>query len=253
MCGIELKFVPHVRCDMDSNQKRRLCNAMLKHKKVLANLVDVKLNEFEEIDSPISALDNKTIRQLIMDLETESGEKIFTTIERSWQGDLTAWVKRKCKAEAEVFTTHMAAWLVKLHGSSIMTKLDPDIQKIVKTVEWREGVPLYPEEAETEDASKIELDWLIDIKELELARGDDKSVTMDDITIGLFGDQSFFSTNQTQNQDDKLQGNFHQSLALRELDTSTGDTEHELDQTTTVVFAQGSKGVEGHSKLSALT
>ena len=93
-----------------------------------------------------------------MDLDTDSGEKIFTTIERSWQGDITAQAKRKCKAEAEAFATHMAAWLVKLHRSSIITKLDTDIQKIEKTVEWREGVPLYLEEAQTEDKSKIELD-----------------------------------------------------------------------------------------------
>ena len=52
----------------------------------------------------------------------------------------------------------MAAWLVKLHRDSIMAKLDPDMQKIVKTVEWREGVPLYPEETEIEDACKMKID-----------------------------------------------------------------------------------------------
>ena len=80
-----------------------------------------------------------------------------------------------------------------------MAKLDLDIQKIVKTVEQREGVPLYPEEAEIEDACKMEIDWLIDIKELETTGGDDKSVTMDDISIQSFGDRLFFSVNQTQN------------------------------------------------------
>ena len=125
---------------------------------MLANLVEFKLIEFEEIDSLISNLENKTIRQLIMDLETEGKEKIFIAIERSWQGDLTLWAKRKYKAEAEVFSAHMVAWLVKLHGDSIITKLDLDMQKIVKMVEWREGVPLYSEEAEIEDACKMKID-----------------------------------------------------------------------------------------------
>jgi len=63
---------------------------MIKHKQVLANLVDYRLTEFEEIDSPISALQGKTIRQLIMDLKTEKGETIFIAIERSWQGEQVA-------------------------------------------------------------------------------------------------------------------------------------------------------------------
>ena len=127
MYGIELRFIPHMRYDMDSKQKQCLRNAMIKHKQVLANLVEFKLIEFEEIDLPISNLENKIIRKLIIDLKTEGKEKIFIAIERSWQGDLTLWVKRKYKAEAEVFSAHMAAWLVKLHRDSIMAKLDLDI------------------------------------------------------------------------------------------------------------------------------
>ena len=56
---------------------------MIKHKQVLANLVDFKLTEFEEINLPIRDLNDRTIRQLIMDLKTESRETIFITIERS--------------------------------------------------------------------------------------------------------------------------------------------------------------------------
>ena len=91
-----------MRCDIDCNQKRRLCNAILKHKQVLANLADFKLNEFEDIDSPIGTVKNQTFRQLIMDLKTASGEKIFAAIERSWQGDLTASAKRKHKKKQKL-------------------------------------------------------------------------------------------------------------------------------------------------------
>ena len=51
---------------------------------VLANLVEFKLTDFEDIDSLIKNLDNKTIRELIMNLEFKSGDKIFIIIERSW-------------------------------------------------------------------------------------------------------------------------------------------------------------------------
>ena len=94
------------------------------------------------------------------------------------------------------------------------------------------------------DPSKMKIDWLIDIKELETTGVDDKSVAMDDMSIGSFGSQSFFSTTQSQNQDYYLQGDTHQSLAPREEDPI---------QNTTVAFAQSSQSVEGYGMPSALT
>ena len=41
---------------------------------------------------------------------------------------------------------------------SIIAKLNLDMQSLVKTVVWRDDVPLYPEEAEIKDVSKINLD-----------------------------------------------------------------------------------------------
>ena len=57
---------------------------MIMHDQVLANLVEYKLTDFEDIDSSIKNLDNKTIRELIMTLESKSSDKIFIAIERSW-------------------------------------------------------------------------------------------------------------------------------------------------------------------------
>ena len=75
---------------MDSKNKQRLRNAMIKHKQVLANLVEFKLNDFQDIDSPISVLQGKTIRQLIMDLKTKDSKTIFIAVETNWQGEQVA-------------------------------------------------------------------------------------------------------------------------------------------------------------------
>ena len=56
---------------------------------MLANLVEFKLIDFEDINSSIKNLDNKMIRELIMNLESKSSDKIFIAIEWSWQGELT--------------------------------------------------------------------------------------------------------------------------------------------------------------------
>ena len=131
---VELWFMPYMRYDMDSRQKQWLHNVMMMHSQVLANLVEYKLIDFEDIDSSIKNLDNKTIRELIMNLESKSGNKIFITIKWLWQGELILWVKRKVKVDAEIYLSHMAVWLTKIHGMSIIAKLDLDMQNLVKTV-----------------------------------------------------------------------------------------------------------------------
>ena len=69
------------------------------------------------------------------------------------------------------------------------------MQNLVKTVIQRDNVLLYPEEAEIEDTSKINLDWLTNIKDLDIIEGDNRSVTIDDTSIISFSKQSFFSVN----------------------------------------------------------
>ena len=96
-----------------------------------------------------------------------------------------------------MFSVHIAVWLVKMHGDSILTKLDLDMQKVIKTVQGGEGVPLYLGKVEIEDASKIQLYWLINIEELKNIEEEDKSVVLDDITVALFSKQFFFSIHAT--------------------------------------------------------
>ena len=83
MHGMEMHFMLQLRHDVDSMQKQRLCDVMMKYQQVLANLVEFKLTDFEEIDSPIRNLENKTVHQIIMNLKSKSGDKFCTAIERS--------------------------------------------------------------------------------------------------------------------------------------------------------------------------
>ena len=82
MHRIEMRFMSHIRYHMDS-KKQWLRNTMIKHKQILANLVEFKLVDFEEVDSLISIEDNKTIRELIMNSKSKSENKIFLVIEQS--------------------------------------------------------------------------------------------------------------------------------------------------------------------------
>ena len=50
----------------------------MRRDKVLANLVEFKLMEFKEIDTPIKTLENKTICKLIIDLKSIRKYHFFT-------------------------------------------------------------------------------------------------------------------------------------------------------------------------------
>ena len=57
--------------------------------------------------------------------------------------------------------------------------------------QFRDRVLSYLEEVEIEDASKINIDWLIGIKELDAIEGNNKSAAIDDILVLSFSKKSF--------------------------------------------------------------
>ena len=64
MHGIELRFIPYLRCSIDCRQKACLQNAMINHKQALGNIVEFKITELEQIYSLINVLGDKTITLL---------------------------------------------------------------------------------------------------------------------------------------------------------------------------------------------
>ena len=69
------------------------------------------------------------------------------------------------------------------------------MQQLVTTVEQRDGFLLHLEETEIEDVSNLNLDWLIDMKELEVKEKDYRSVVIDDTSIVSFRHKPWFFAN----------------------------------------------------------
>ena len=80
-----------------------------------------------------------------------------------------------------------------MHSDSATTKLDHNIQNIARTVVQRDGTLLCLEEAGIRDASNINLDQLVDIKELGIIEGDNASVIINNVLIISFSNKLFFS------------------------------------------------------------
>ena len=60
----------------------RLRNAELKHAKLLNNMVDFKMIDTKNVNSLIKKMENITLRELIMSMETKDGEKVCLAIEK---------------------------------------------------------------------------------------------------------------------------------------------------------------------------
>ena len=81
MHGIELRLMLQMRHNIDTRQKQRLRYIMVRHKQIMANLIEHKVLDFDNIDIPIRALEGRTIRKLIMNLEEKEEDKISIAIE----------------------------------------------------------------------------------------------------------------------------------------------------------------------------
>ena len=75
--GMELRLMPQMKHDVNTRQKTRLRNAMVRHNQVLAFFCEIKVLDFDEIDTPISDLDGKILRMIIMCLEETGGDKVL--------------------------------------------------------------------------------------------------------------------------------------------------------------------------------
>ena len=54
------------------------------------------------------------------------------------------------------------------HGSHVLSKFNTGMQYLVSSVELKDELPPCPEDATIEEASNINIAWLIDIEELDI-------------------------------------------------------------------------------------
>ena len=125
------------------------------------------------------------------------------------------------------------------------------MQDLARKVEWRNGLPLHPEEAEIEDAGNLKLDWLIDITDLELGGKEDKSAILDDASVKSFGDNSFFAKSVVLEQGDKESQDDNDKPITASHNSDSDDEEEGLVTDTTDANAQSSQGVEDYGRSSA--
>ena len=114
------------------------------------------------------------------------------------------------------------------------------MQLIIKIVSQRNKVLLYLEEVEIEDASKINIDWLINIKELQNIESDSKSVAIDDTSDISFSEKAFFSIDirKLAQKEDSFKENYS-PIVLVDLNTHISD-KNDNSQDTTDQEAQSS-------------
>ena len=83
-------------------------------------------------------------------------------------------------------------WLVKEHGEAVLTKLDSHVQDLVSSIAQIDGVLLCPEDAVIDQASKVIIDWLIGIEELEIDERKKFVIAIENAILGSIGSRTFF-------------------------------------------------------------
>ena len=116
----------------------------MKNRQFLKNTADVKVSDVNKFNTPIKYLKNKNVKELFMDTKEKDGEKILITIKKSWDGVTSLLTKRKHENEAKACTSNLLAWMVKFHKDGVMIKFDTDVQELLKSAVWKEGVTLCP-------------------------------------------------------------------------------------------------------------
>ena len=125
------------------------------------------------------------------------------------------------------------------------------MQSTVKEVAQREGVPMCLEEIEMEDSSEIQINQLIDTKEIESIDKENRSVAIDDTSLVSFCEQPFFSMHSmSQNKEKKVKGKSQLlEASAQEISEDIKNIQlHAIDSK-----AQGSKGAKTHGAFLALS
>ena len=122
-------------------------------------------------------------------------------------------------------------------------------------MEWRDGVPLYPEEAEIDDIASSKIDWLIDIDDISFSSGrGTNTFEEDDMSVSTIGSKSFFGGRAISFQDEQLD----QVSTVSHLETPGGACSTTsaciLDYNNNAInaTAQDSQSVGGHGMPPAL-
>ena len=133
-----------------------------------------------------------------------------------------------------------------------MLKLDANVQEPVKSVEWRNGFPLCPEDATIEEVNNIKIAYLMCMEEFVIAEGNKAAVTTDEASFRSIGYQKFFG--------DKSAGLIEDIEQFKEVTNPVQFDEKRQDEDASVMIVEDntnadatiSQGVGGHGELLAL-
>ena len=83
--GMNLRFFPVLTCLTDDFMATRLKKVAKKHSQIISNIKTYEINDYVNIDIPLSSEFNYTLRKLIMYLRDPDGECFTVTITSNWR------------------------------------------------------------------------------------------------------------------------------------------------------------------------
>jgi len=142
--GIPLHIIPRANQFASRNTQKKQQKALLKHRKARFSISRGMIYNIEDVDSPMPELDNKTIRDLIMEVKrpTNQLEGAALSIDsKEWgedKGSLYMSFPKVYESELADIPTYMTAILYHKHGDAVLRKFTPEGVDDALETEWDE-------------------------------------------------------------------------------------------------------------------
>ena len=163
-------------------------------------LNNATISNIDVIDSAESS-SGKTLRQMVLELKNRAGERLFTSIDLSWnQSGYTLFWPLKYNEEGLTAVSHLSATLHKTHGDCVRKLLSEEENKKIDTTTWVEGIPYTKDDEELDELfnNSESLAWfdLSLLKENEETNAPENSIPQNSVPLQLFNDDDTVSTFQ---------------------------------------------------------
>jgi hypothetical protein len=141
-CRIPLGLVSKFNRYASVNVRKQVTKAHRQHCQLRSSITDVTIDNIDDIDTPLPALNNSTIQELCMEIKNPSKPQDPAILgidgKGTWASGSGIRVLVATKHEAEVIPVaeNLAAYLYKAHGDAILQYLHPSAQEDALDTVW---------------------------------------------------------------------------------------------------------------------
>jgi hypothetical protein len=166
MCNLRQRIVPMFQKSTTSGLKQKIRAAIELHRKAGMSMTSTTNYDCVDIDRPISALEGKSLRDLIMAMTTSKGDPTFFRITPDWKDSngYTFTFATQREVEANDQLASLGAYLCQIYGPAVYARFTAEAKERFENMIWdpATGKPASRDEMDLESGVKegVTQDWI---------------------------------------------------------------------------------------------